>query len=259
MRAQAAGLETGWAARNKAMTALVGYANSLVAITESGERGGESARKLADAAGTLVETLKATNPLAGRAGSLVVDTFEYAYAQIARARAAKSLEEALALLQPAIDRIAILLALDLEGLDELIATAIDSQRDEIDFASRPELNYRKQLISTRRDLMVSAQRELGEGIAPSKLADTSEIERVAELLAQAESWHAAYLESRAKVAARGRLSRELISATKQAVADWSTAHAGLLAAVREKRLPTVTELVQANAHIRGLVDRYREL
>ncbi|MBI2516551.1 MAG: hypothetical protein HYV95_06505 [Opitutae bacterium] len=259
MAAQGASLEKAWQVRTKAMSALVDYANSLQAIADSGRKGEESAQKLADAATTLVQTLGAANLAASAGASLAIDTFKFANGQIARARAAKSLEAALAEMQPAIERIAELFAADLTDLDTLVQTTIDAQRDRLERDNQSEINYRRRLLAARRSLMAKAASQLDEQVKPTALAGSDDLKRADELLAANEAWHTAYAAQQAAIAERGRLAAEMLGAAQAAFADWTAAHARLLAAVRAKRLPSMAELTAAAKRIQELVDRYRKL
>lgn len=257
--AQADNFEKAWVARDAAMSALVAYANSLQAIVDSGKTGGESAGKLADAATTLAGTLGAANLLAGAGGTLLVDTFTYAYGQIAKARAAKSLEAALVELQPAIERLATLLAADLKSSDEIITLAIRAERDALAEDNQREFNYRKQLTATRGMLMSSVTADLQAGTKPADLTQAGDLSRLSDLLAKSDAWNTAYEAKQAAIAARARVAHELIAAAAHALPDWAAAHAKMLAAVSAQRPPSVAELTEVATHLRELVDRYRKL
>ncbi len=257
--AQADKLEKAWATRNAAMSALVEYANSLQAIVDSGKKGAESVGKLLDAAGTLTDALKVTNPLAGEAGTLAADTIKYAYGLIAQARAAKSLEAALTEIQPAIDRLAQLLSADLQNCNDIITVASKAEHDALDFDSQREIAYRKQLLASRGLAMTSMAGELAADKKPADLTKGGDLDRLAELLAKNDTWNADYAQKQAAIAARGRAAHELIGTAAAAIPAWASAHAQMLRTVSTKRPPNVTELTDAVTHIRDLVDRYRKL
>lgn len=256
---QAKKLEEAWATRNRAMTALVEYAHSLQRIADAGRSGAASAMKLAEAANGLTQSLGAASLGASAAGALAVDTFAYAYGQIARARAAKSLDTAMSEVQPAIDRLTVLFAADLRALDETVTLAIRAQRDALEDANQNELGFRRQLTSTQRALMRSIRAELGEDRKSTEVRRVDELARVTQLLAENEAWNSGYENEQAAISQRGRLAHEIIAATQAAFADWATAHARLLVAVKSKRIPSVGELLEATARINDLVERYRYL
>jgi hypothetical protein len=259
IREKSAQLEEAWAVRITTMNALVDYANSVQAIVEAGKKGEDSARKLADAANGLTQSLSVVSPGASAAGGVAVDTLTFAYDQIAKARAAKNLESALVELQPAIDRIAVLLGNDLRNLDELVQIAVRAERDALADANQSELAYRHQLIATQHQLMGSIRAELGEDKKPSELTRVDELNRISQMLAQNESWNAGYERNQAIIIERGRIVREIIAETRFGFSDWASAHAGLLKAVRTKHATSAAELLSTVDRIHGLVERYRQL
>ena len=256
----ATNLENAWKTRNGVMSALVEYANSLQAITDAGKKGEESAKQLADAVNVLAQSLGAASLGASEAGGLAIDTFGYVYGQIAKARAAKSLELALGEIQPAIERIATLLAADQVKLDELIQVAIEAEHDALETDNQREIGYRRQLVDSRRQLMGIVGEELKKDKANiTKIERTDELGRLGEMLAATDSWNLTYTNQQNTIAERGRIAREMIAATQAAFSDWAAGHARLLAAVRAKRTPSAVELAAAATRIRELVDRYRRL
>ncbi|MEO7411905.1 MAG: hypothetical protein ABIZ81_00990, partial [Opitutaceae bacterium] len=259
VNAQGRKLEDAWAVRNKAMSALVEYASSLQAISDAGRKGAESAKQLADAADNLTRALDVASFGTSAGARLGADTFAYAYGQIAKARAARSLEASMAEVQPAIERIAALFAVDLTALDEALMLANRAERDALADANQSEIGYHRQLVATQRELMGAIRSELGENKRPSALTRVDELNRVTQMLGQADAWNANYENQQSAIAERGRLGHEIISATQAAFADWATAHARLLATVRAKRVPSVSELMEATTRINDLVERYRSL
>lgn len=259
MAAHGVTLEREWKVRAQLMSALADYAHSITAIADAGNKGAESAQKLADAATGLAQTLGAANLAASAGTTLAIDTFKFLNEQIARARAAKSLEAALAEMQPAIARIAELLAADLTALDEAMHIAIVAQQDKLASDNQAELSYRKRLVAVRQSLMGKAANELADETSPTKITIADELKRTDELLALAESWRAGYDAQQAAIAERGRLGTEMIGTTRDALGDWASAHAKLLGALRTKQTPNVSDLVDAAKRIQDLVARYRQL
>jgi len=252
-------LEEAWKARNDAMSALVDYANSLQAIVDSGKKGEESVQKLADAANTLAGSLGIANLAASAAGTLATDAVKYVYGQIAKARAAKSLEAALSEIQPAIEQMTKLLTLDLKNVDDILILADQAELDTLASGNQREIAYRRQLLLTRGQLMSATVEELSAGKKPAELTRADDLARISELLAKTDAWNLDYEQKQAAIKTRGRAAHELIAAANQALPDWAAAHAKLLAVVSAKRPPSVTELTDAATHIRDLVDRYRKL
>lgn len=257
--AQGTKLEAAWSTRNQAMSALVDYANSLQAIADAGNKGAEAAKKLADATKALTQSLGVFSLGTSAVAELAADTFSFANGQIAKARAARSLEASLAEIQPVIERIAALFRADLQASDELVTIAITLQTDGLATKNASELGYRGQLLTTQRKIMAAIQSELVENKSPAALARVEDLNRITQMLAQMDTWNSNYESERTTIVERGRLAHEIIAATKAAFTDWASAHTRLLVATRAKRLPSVGELLEATARINELLERYHNL
>lgn len=259
MNAQAGSLEKAWQVRTRVMSSLVDYAASVAAIADAGKKGEESVKKLTDAATTLVQTLGAANLAASAGTSLAIDAIQFAHGQIARARALRSLEPALAEIQPAIQRLAELMAADFADLDAIVQVALDAQHDRLEADNQNEIGYRKSLLAARRSLMGKASNQLGSGTSPAAISVGDELKRADEMLAANDAWHVAYSAKQDQVAQRRRAASDLIGAAQVALADWAAAHNKLLGAVRAKRTLDVAELTASAKRIHELIDRYRKL
>src|SRR6266487_6739476 len=102
---EAKAIEDAWKERNRLFSALVDYANSLQSIVDSVAGKTASINALAGAVSKLAQAAAILEPEAGDAGSTLSEAAVFIYKQIARARAASSLESALSEIQPAIERI----------------------------------------------------------------------------------------------------------------------------------------------------------
>lgn len=252
-------LEKSWQVRTRTMSALVAYAQSLQAITSAGRKGEESARSLAAAGTTLVQTLGLAVPGAGSAGTLAVDTLTYAYGQIAKARAAKSLEAALAEMQPAVERIAEMLGQDLRDLDELAGDAHLLQRGRLMRATEGPRKFREALLASRTSLLDATAAELAGGTPAHQLSRADELKALDELIAREATGYAEFTAHAAALDARRRTITELTAAAQLALADWAAVHGKLLAAVRARTVPSADELIASAQRVQALVDRYRNL
>jgi hypothetical protein len=258
-RAEAKKLEAAWREHNKLLAALVEYANSLQAIVDSGNNGAESVKTIAASVSKLAQVANIAQPGSGAAGALVTETASFVYGQIAKARAASSLEKALAEVQPAIERIAEVMSDDMGSMNDLVRVAAQAQRDALQFSEAAPLGYRKQLQKRRNALQDQVSAALREGKKPSEIAEASELERVNQLLAAAEPWNDSFQKQIDVIALRERLTHQLISETRSAFGDWAAVHSRLLAAVRTKRIPSATEIVEAAERIRDLVNKFKAL
>lgn len=259
VKEQAKKLEAAWTERNKLLTGLVEYANSIQAIVDSGKSGAESATALAASVGKLAQVANIVQPGAGEAGALITETAAFVYARIAEARAAASLEKALTEVQPAVERITLTMAGQMQALDDLVRAACKAQRDELRIANQAKLGYRNSLLAAHERLLNQLRADLDAGKKPSELSQTEELRRLDELLAATDSWSGPLQDQLNAIGERERLSRQLITETRSAFADWGAAHARMLTAIRTKRIPSAIELVQAAERIRELVERFKRL
>ena len=135
----------------------------------------------------------------------------------------------------------------------------DSRRNLTCRLNAPPFGYRNSLVASHERLTSQLRAELDSGKKPSELTQTGELQRLEELLAATGSWFAPLQEQINTIAERKRLSRQLITETQSAFADWGAAHARMLTAIRTRRIPSVTELIQAAERIRELVERFKRL
>ena len=259
VKSNAAALETAWVERNKLFTSLVDYANSLQGIVDAGKTGAESVGALADSVKKLASAAGIVQPGAGEAAAVVTETAQFVYEQIAKARAAASLEKALAELQPAIQRIAEKVASDMKDLDAIIRAASKAQKNALEESYQRETEYRDQLLKSRKNLLAKLQQELKEDKSPSAITDTTELAKLDELLIAAEKACEPLNAQLAVINERERLGRQLITEVRSGLADWAAAHARMLTAVRTKRVPSATELAQAAERIKKLVEKFEKL
>jgi oligoribonuclease NrnB/cAMP/cGMP phosphodiesterase (DHH superfamily) len=98
--------------------------------------------------------------------------------------------------------------------------------------------------------------ELASNKKPSELTQANEIRRLDELIAATDSWDRAFQTQLKTITERERLARQLIAETRSAFADWTAAHARMLAAVRTKRVLSASELTETAERIRKLIERF---
>lgn len=238
-----------WRARVEGADALVAYANAVADIARSGSEGAASARSLADALTRLAGGVGIALPPSGTVAT-VTDTAAFVYGHIAATRAAPSLQQALQSAQPAVDRVSVLLAQDLQATLAILRSAHELQRTALALRYNEETGYLKALERERKVLY--ARDSLGA-------EDEARLQRIAELLEATRGWREPLQAAQAAMEEDLRLRVGLIEATRTAVAEWAAAHRNLTAALREKRAVNVEALVQATLEARELVRRLRAL
>jgi len=238
-----------WQVRVESADALVVYAQALAEITKAGKEGGDTARSLAAALEQLAGGVGIALPPAGAVATLT-DTAAFVYAQVAAVKASRSLEDALVAAQPAVNEIAAKLGKDLDASLALVEAAYLLQRLALDDKYGQEKSFLKALERERRKLY-------GQGQLSRE--DEKRLKEIGELYDSSKSWREPMQAAFAQLEKRHEVEREVIVATKAAVAEWAAAHRGLAFAVRDRRTINVEGLIQATLEARELVRRLRAL
>ena len=236
-----------WRVRVEAVDGLVAYAEAINGIALAGSEGAASARTLADSLTRLVTSMGITLPAAGTLAT-ATDAAAFVYGHIAAARAAQSLDQALASAQPVVDRVALLLAKDLQASMDVLRAAHEIQRTAIVSKYNNELGYLQALNKERAKLYAKGSLEP---------AEEQRLRQIAELYEATKDWREPMEKMRAESEATLKARMELISATQAAVAEWAAAHGAIAVAVKEKRKVNVEALVQATLEARELIRRLR--
>ena len=242
-------LEQNWEARNKAFAAMAGYSSSLKAIVDAGHEGAVAAQKVADSVSGLAKAAGLALPGSPEAVAVATDIVKFISAQIALARAARSLDQAMEAAQPAVEAITRRIGADLKDLEEILVAASKAN----DNAIRTGDEF-KDLIGYRNQLL----RQMGTS-NPADAATLAQQVQLGQLLESTEAWHSRYLARRKETDTRLRLGRALIQTALQSANDWGMAHGNLIMALKERRPANTDSLIQAAAEIQGLIRKVREL
>lgn len=244
-------LQAQWKTRVKAVGALVDYTDSLQSIVEAGQQGGDTADALADSVTRLAGAAGIALPAAGTV-DVATDTARFVYQHIARMRAAKSLEASLEASQPAVEQIAQTIALDLRDAAGIFQAANQDLKRQLNFAHNEGLGFRESLIEERK-------RIYGAGAENLTQANKQRLLEIDELLVSTNDWYQPLQQRRNEIDDRLAASQALFNAATETVSQWGLAHAGLVAAVQERRPVNARSLAQAAADLRTLITRVREL
>lgn len=254
-----------WQKRNDALAALVAYAQSVQAIVEAGQHGEEAATRLSEAAKKLATTVGVIAPGGSAGVDLAADTVKLVSGEVARFRAAKTIEKSLADMQPVIDAVAWLLAKDLAATGKLIAAAAEQERVELSRlpGNGDSDDYRRELVSaqTRLQKLIAVGLSKAPPIPPEQAAQVAQLDDIMKKIAQLDE-SAPYKAYRARtddLAKREKLARELVTETAVALGSWAAAHGQMLMAVQTRRTPGAVELLAAVGRVQGLLERYRQL
>lgn len=240
-------LHANWEARNKAMSALLRYAQSIDAIVAAGNAGAESAGKVADSVKGLAEAAGLAIPGGPAAAAVATDAVKFLYGQIATIRAAGQLAAALDEAQPAVERVAQLMRKDLDDLTVVIRAA--------EQVRTIKLQGKYKQLNSDRDSILGAMQKHNPGIT----AERGEYKALTELWAAIKPEYDAYLQESKALDDRRMAAAAVIDATGRALDEWAAAHAELASAARHKRVASTQSLVAAAVELRDLVKRIRDL
>lgn len=250
LEATAKVFDEAWTVRNEAMRAVVTYSDGLVAIVKASGDARASARSLADQVGALAQAVGVLQPGAGPAAGVAADTAAFVWAQIALARAAASLREALGHAQPAIERLTALRS-DSADLVKVIRGVAEVQRTDLARTYDEAFGYRK-VLAGRRGTLRARFGTLTEG-------ELAELRRIEELMVPVNLEIEKYEERKARIDDRERASLQLIAATRDAMERWAAAHREVALSLESRQPVGVASLTDAALELRDLVKRIREL
>lgn len=251
LRESADRLAPEWAKNVSAADALVAYSESLVAITDAGNSGGESARALANSLNGLAAGVGIAAPSAA-AVSTATDIAAFLYQQIALVRASRNLQEALSTAQPAVDQIAKLLGANIKSMEVILVTAADAADKSLQLKreNQIQLGYLQEIRDEQERIYRTAATD------PKSVARLAELDKAIEAM---RDWREPYEAARKAIATRLAVSRQLISATQQGIFDWAATHRQLATALAEGRRINPEALAQSVVEIRELVRKVRAL
>ena len=250
LEAKAKAFDSAWTVRNDLMRAVVAYSDSLVAIVKASGDSRAAARSLADKVGGLAQAVGVVQPGAGPAIDVAADTAAFVWAQIALARAAASLEEALRQAQPAIERLTIIKS-DSRDLVIVVRGLAEAQRTALGTTYNEALGYRKDLGGRRGRLRAK--------FGTLTDAEVAELRRIDELMVPVNAEAQRYEEQKAKVDTREKANLQLIAATRDAMEQWAAAHREVALSLENRRPVSTESLTEAAIELRDLVKRIREL
>lgn len=242
-------LQKAWGDRVMAMQGAVTYAEAIADLVAAGNNGGATAKKVGDSLSALAA---ATNiPIASPVVGVISDIGKFIAERIAIVNASKTLEEAVAQAQPAVDKIAEQLAQDTTSkLKPILVNAYKNTISGIKTQYDADDNFAQQ-IGTKRD------KYRKDALADQKnIPSLIEFDRMQETVSQKIKERNQKIE---QAASTYKVRLQLVGTLSTAVTTWGTAHRDLANAIREKRKVTVTELQETVSDLKGLIKEVRAL
>ncbi len=194
-----------WSTRVQAVDTLVDYAESLHAIVQAGQTGGQAVGALANAVTSLAKGVGVVMPAAGIV-SVATDTATFIYSQIALIRAAKSLQEALVHTQPAVERMASIIALDLKNADDILQAAL------LNLLQQRQIDYQVEL-GFRNGLMLEQKALYAQGPQALTVQEKARLLEINQFLKSTDTWYAPLQAEQEQRTKQLRTGRALIALT----------------------------------------------
>ena len=244
-------LDCAWKRRLAAADGMVAYAESIVALTDAGDRGDEtvaavavSVKSLATAAGVALPP----TPVA-----VATDTAELIALHIANIRARNTLAEAMQQAQPAVEAVADLVAKDVGDMIDILRTAAKLSDIQLKKEHNTKLGARNQVLKERKGIWGES------GSAETASDQLVRLEILAHALKDMDTWYLPYVAERKAIRDRENAGLMLLTATGQAVLDWASAHRQLALAIEKGGRVDPRVLAESISEIRDLIRRVREL
>jgi hypothetical protein len=235
-----------WQIPDACTLAMMRYGDALASIVQTSRDSSAAAQQvikagtdLATSVGAAVPPLLAAPELSALAGTVVQ--------QVENAHAARSLEEALSGMQPAVDDVAKLLTAQLNSVDSILTDANLKFLLNLTTEYNQELRYRLTLTAERRALYDS----------PRTADTTRQLDDIIHREQVIAPTLAAFDQKDAENQHRLKARRELITTAKQAIANWAEAHRNLLIAVRNGGTVDVMALNESIVELRALINKAR--
>ena len=239
-------LDKQWQVPDECTLAMMRYGNAIAGIVQTSRDSEAAAQQVIDAGAQLATTIGVAVPplLASAEAGKLIDSIAR---EIVNARAARSLKEALAAMQPVVDDTALLLSRQLDNANEILLDASLQNRLTLVMQYQNDVRYAQTLASDRQKLYdvprtADTNRQFDEIVTREKvIAPTVAIfeQRDAERKQRWSTRHA------------------LIDAAKQAVLEWAAAHRELLAAVNEGNSVDLKALNESIVELRALIQKAR--
>jgi len=241
--------EDAWSARIRAAQAAAAYSNAIADLVASAAGASESVTRVGDSLTALAGA--SGIPLGAPLVEVAGDVARFLADRIAIVRAQRSLGDAVAQAQPAVDRIAEHLVSESSRqlkpmLDRAHKNALSGIKQQYEAESGFALQLEKRLLRAREDALKE----------PGKVAALMDADRMLATVAPRLKERDQKLD---QAAAGYRARLQLINALSSSTVAWAAAHRDLASAIREKRRVNAAELQETVGDLRELVKKVRAL
>lgn len=237
------------------MAAVASYSDSLAAVAAAGKNGQADAKALGDSLQQLAD-------MAGPYGAAVGGGAEIAsqiYGLIAEARAAHSLREITAKMDPAIQKAAVLMQMDMANASGILKNGVFELNDVIQTPYQPDVILRNHL-NRFSDLAAS---EIPEDYTatnyPDKLVTYNQkMVEVDKMMERIDKWYLPLQAQETQNLQRFATETDLVNSTIRGFQQWAKAHADVVKALQDNRQPNIGELVSTVLEIKTEIENLKK-
>lgn len=249
--AEADKLKAAWKLRLAAADGMVAYAESIVALTDAGNKGDETVAAVANSVKSLAAAAGVVLPQAPVAAA--TKAAELIALHIANIRARNTLTEAMRQAEPAVSAVADLVAKDVGDIIPILRAATKISDTQLTIEHQIELGDRDQVLAERKQIYSKS------GNGETARDDLARLEVLDHALKDMDAWYLPFEADRTAIRNREAAGRKLLAATRQAVLDWASAHRQLALAIEKGGRVDPKALAESIAEIRELIRKVREL
>lgn len=259
-----------WKVRTDAMAALSAYAESLVSVVEANESGRQAAEELGGALGDVAGVFGAAGLASSAAFKVGVEAYQLIATGVATVTLARAVEEA----HPHIKHAVTILLQDLDSIAGVLDELEQSTLTELEDTIYNDAQYSLSVLRSRRNALAVAidehnRRPAAAGTPdeedPTLLLDETitlllEEVRVLEENIDRQREHVEKVDARiARTRALFNEYRVLVEESASTISELERSHGQLVAAVRERRAFSATNLLYAAERLSETAERVREL
>jgi hypothetical protein len=242
-------------ARIAFMGAVVNYSDSLAAVADAGKNGQANAKALGDSLQQLAD-------MAGPYGMAVgagTEIMSQIYGLIAQARAAHSLREATTKMDPAIQKAAELVQMDMTNVLNVLKAGEPELNTAIQSPFLDDMILRNKLAKIRRDEVAKISSNITANNSLELMTEYNQkITEVDKMMDRMDKWYLPLRAQQAQNSQRFATEEDFVNNTIRGFQQWAKVHADLAKALRDDRQPNIRELLSTVLEIKTEIENFKK-
>ena len=236
-----------WNIRLKTMDAVIVYSASLAAINEASAKRKENATQLVESVRKLASAVPGVNVGAGPAGDLMISGL----GMLVEVKAWHDMAKAVASADPAIQKIAEIIAKDMASLQDLFESPIRTDIIRASNALRPVERTYTALQKSRETLRANI------AVDPNSSNTADALTRLDNLVAGVQPELESLREQRKELENTLATGKEFFDAAINGITAWAQTHSDLARAFKENRRPSLVLLIARAEELNGIITELR--